>query len=86
MQMTRSESLVRNALAVIVVAFFLAPIVWLFINAFKPERVMFDLPPIWLGFETTRTHFSYALNQVQGLKYVRNSIATGGIIKSTRKK
>ncbi len=57
-----------------VVAFFLLPIVWLFSTAFKPQRDMFTLPPLWLGFQATLTHFNFALNQVQVLRFVLNSI------------
>jgi ABC-type glycerol-3-phosphate transport system permease component len=74
MQISKAESRIRNVLALAAVAFFLLPIVWLFSTAFKPQRDMFNLPPLWLGFQATLTHFNYALNQVQVLKFVVNSV------------
>lgn len=74
MQATRTENLIRNALAVLVVAFFLMPIVWLFTTSFKLQRDTFQLPPIWLGFQPTLNNFAFAINQIQVGRFVLNSV------------
>jgi ABC-type glycerol-3-phosphate transport system permease component len=74
MRITRAENAFRNVVALLAVAFFLLPILWLFTTALKPERTMFDLPPVWLGFQPTLAHFAFALNQVQVLRFVVNSV------------
>lgn len=74
MQATRTENLIRNALAVLVVAFFLMPIVWLFTTSFKLQRDTFQLPPVWLGFQPTLNNFAFAINQIQVGRFVLNSV------------
>ncbi len=74
MQATRTENLIRNALAVLVVAFFLMPIVWLFTTSFKLQRDTFQLPPMWLGFQPTLNNFAFAINQIQVGRFMLNSV------------
>lgn len=74
MQATRTENLIRNALAVLIVAFFLMPIVWLFTTSFKLQRDTFQLPPVWLGFQPTLNNFAFAINQIQVGRFVLNSV------------
>lgn len=74
MRISRTEQLVRNSLALIVVAFFLMPIVWLFTTAFKLQRDTFQLPPLWLGFQATLNNFAFAINQIQVGRFVMNSV------------
>lgn len=74
MKLSRPESIARNVLALLAVAFFLIPIIWLFTTAFKLQRDTFTLPPVWLGFQATLDNFGFALNQIQVMKFVLNSI------------
>jgi ABC-type glycerol-3-phosphate transport system permease component len=74
MRISRTENTIRNIAAVGVVAFFLIPLIWLFTTAFKLQRDLFTLPPVWLGFEPTLRHFNFALTQTQVLRFVVNSV------------
>jgi multiple sugar transport system permease protein len=74
MRVSRVESAIRNVLAVLVVAFFLMPIVWLFTTSFKLQRDTFQLPPLWLGFQPTLNNFAFAINQIQVGRFVLNSV------------
>jgi len=74
MRVSRTESAIRNVLAVLVVAFFLMPIVWLFTTSFKLQRDTFQLPPLWLGFQPTLNNFAFAINQIQVGRFVLNSV------------
>jgi ABC-type glycerol-3-phosphate transport system permease component len=73
-RISRGENAARNVAALLAVAFFLAPLFWLFTTAFKMQRDLFTMPPVWLGFEATLTHFNFALNQAQVMRFVLNSI------------
>jgi len=70
----RAENAVRNIAALAVAAFFLLPMVWLFTTAFKLPRDIFNLPPVWLGFEATLDNFGFAFGQTQVMRFVLNSI------------
>ena len=79
MRASRAERIIRNVVAVLAVAFFLLPIVWLFSTSFKLQRDTFQLPPLWLGFEPTLNNFAFAINQIQVGRFVLNSaIITAG--------
>jgi ABC-type glycerol-3-phosphate transport system permease component len=79
MRASRVERIIRNVVAVLAVAFFLVPIVWLFSTSFKLQRDTFQLPPLWLGFEPTLNNFAFAVNQIQVGRFVLNSaIITAG--------
>ncbi|BCX05854.1 MAG: sugar ABC transporter permease [Candidatus Roseilinea sp.] len=74
MRASRTENLLRNALAILVIAFFLMPIVWLFTTSLKLQRDTFQLPPVWLGFQPTLNNFAFAINQIQVGRFVLNSV------------
>jgi ABC-type glycerol-3-phosphate transport system permease component len=74
MRISRTETLFRNTLSLLVVAFFISPIVWLFSTAFKLPRDVFNLPPELLGFQATLRNFEFAINQVQVTRFVVNSV------------
>jgi len=74
MRISRTEDVIRSVLALLVVAFFLMPIVWLFTTSFKLQRDTFHLPPLWLGFQPTLNNFAFAINQIQVGRFVLNSV------------
>jgi multiple sugar transport system permease protein len=66
---------VANAFAIILVmVFFLMPIYWLFITAFKFGRDAFAIPPRWLFFEPTLYNFQDILANTPVFRFLRNSI------------
>lgn len=62
----------------LVMAFFLLPIIWFIETAFKPRVLTFAIPPVWF-FQPVIENFVAVFKQVPVLAYLRNSvvIATG---------
>jgi multiple sugar transport system permease protein len=64
-----------NALAIVaVVIFFLLPVYWLVITAFKYGRDAFMTPPQWLGFNPTLDNFRDVFANLPVGMYLKNSI------------
>jgi multiple sugar transport system permease protein len=74
-----------NVIAIaLVVIFFLWPVYWLVITAFKFGRDAFAVPPQWLGFVPTLENFRYVFANLPVLHYLKNSviISTGATLLS----
>ncbi len=76
---------VANVLVILaVIVFFLWPVYWLIITAFKFGRDAFATPPQWLFFNATMRNFSYVFGSLPVMAYLRNSIiiSTGATVLS----
>ena len=69
-----SEKLVLTLLTVLVILFFMFPIVWLVTTAFKYGRDAFAIPPKWFIFEWTLKNFREAVQNAATGKFILNSI------------
>ena len=62
----------RVLVIIIIVAFVLFPIFWMFITAFKERIDMFQLPPKWV-FKPTLSNFKFILNTMPVGRWILNS-------------
>lgn len=54
--------------------FLLVPLYWAIITAFKPQDDLLAQPPVWLPGDPTLDHFGSALNRLDGMKGLQNSL------------
>jgi ABC-type glycerol-3-phosphate transport system permease component len=78
------EKVILTILTILVVIFFMAPLYWLVITAFKFGREAFAIPPKWLFFDFTLRNFQEVLATTQISRYLLNSIiiSTGATVLS----
>lgn len=69
-----AEKIALNALTVLVILFFMIPIYWLVITAFKYGRDAFAIPPQWLFFDFTLKNFTEVLTTTKSGLFIKNSI------------
>ncbi|HEY8644350.1 MAG TPA: carbohydrate ABC transporter permease [Gaiellaceae bacterium] len=55
-------------------AFAAAPILWIFITAFKPENEIYTAPPTWIPHHPTLASFHYIAERAPFAVYLRNSV------------
>ncbi|NPV55254.1 MAG: carbohydrate ABC transporter permease [Anaerolineae bacterium] len=74
-----AEKVILTLLTVLVIIFFMFPIVWLVTTAFKYGRDAFAIPPKWFLFDWTFKNFQEALDNAATGKFILNSliISTG---------
>lgn len=73
------EKIIITILTILAVIFFMMPLYWLLITAFKYGRDAFAIPPQWLFFDFTIKNFVEALTETKTLNFISNSlIITGG--------
>ncbi|MCC6629281.1 MAG: carbohydrate ABC transporter permease [Chloroflexi bacterium] len=58
--------------------FFLFPIYWMLINAFKLPRDILIYPPVWVPSELTLENFDVAVTRYAGLRALTNSLVAAG--------
>lgn len=68
------EKTILTVLTIVVMIFFMMPIYWLVITAFKYGRDAFAIPPQWLFFDFTLKNFVEALTTVKTTSFILNSI------------
>jgi len=78
------EKIILAILIIVVMIFFMMPIYWLLITAFKFGREAFAIPPKWLFFDFTLKNFTEALTTVKTPRFILNSviITTGATLLS----
>lgn len=78
-----SRAATRIAIAAVTV-FFLLPVYWLVITAFKYGRDAFSTPPRWLFFNPTLQNFVYVFETLPVFTYLKNSIiiSAGAVVLS----
>jgi multiple sugar transport system permease protein len=54
--------------------FLLLPLYWALVTAFKPQEDLLAQPPVWLPGNPTLDHFGTALNRLDGMKGLQNSL------------
>jgi len=54
--------------------FLLVPLYWAIVTAFKPQDDLLAQPPVWFPAHPTLSHFDQALNRLNGLAALENSI------------
>jgi len=74
MKISKTEKIFRTVLTVVVMVFFMFPIYWLLITAFKYGREAFSIPPKWLIFDYTLKNFVEALTTVKTPRFILNSL------------
>lgn len=74
MKISKTEKIFRTVLTVVVMVFFMFPIYWLLITAFKYGREAFSIPPKWLIFDYTLKNFIEALTTVKTPRFILNSL------------
>ncbi len=74
MHISRLEKIIRAALIILAVLFFMFPIYWLLTTAFKFGRDAFAIPPKWLLFDFTFKNFLDIWHNTQTPRYLLNSI------------
>ncbi len=70
----RRWGLVRFTFIGLYFLFLLLPMYWALITAFKPQEDILAQPPIWLPSDPTFSHFGSALNRLNGLTGIKNSL------------
>jgi len=78
MRISKFEHYSRNIIVLVVLTFFLLPIVWLLTTAFKLPRDLITVPPVWLGFTPSLVNFDFAINKVNALRFISNSVIISG--------
>ncbi|MEA4908352.1 MAG: carbohydrate ABC transporter permease [Chloroflexi bacterium] len=68
------ERIVLIVLSLLAIGFFMMPIYWLVITAFKYGRDAFAIPPQWLFFEFTLRNFEEAISTSNAGRFILNSI------------
>jgi multiple sugar transport system permease protein len=71
---SRLERILLNIAIILVVIFFMMPIYWLFITAFKFGREAFAIPPKWIIFDFTLKNFREVWENTNVLRFLMNSI------------
>jgi len=74
MKISKTEKIFHTVLTVVVMVFFMFPIYWLLITAFKYGREAFSIPPKWLIFDYTLKNFFEALTTVKTPRFILNSL------------
>jgi ABC-type glycerol-3-phosphate transport system permease component len=64
----------RWLLVAFVLAFAVAPMLWIFLTAFKPEDEIYTAPPTWIPHAPTLGSFRYIAERAPFAVYLRNSI------------
>jgi multiple sugar transport system permease protein len=67
-------ALVRWAFLAGYFLFLLVPLYWAMVTAFKPQDDLLAQPPVWFPAHPTTSHFGQALNRLNGLTGLENSI------------
>ena len=70
----RRWGLVRFTFIGLYFLFLLLPMYWALITAFKPQEDILAQPPIWFPSDPTFSHFGSALNRLNGLTGIKNSL------------
>ena len=70
--MTRT---VASAMMALLVAFIVAPILWVVLTSLKPEPEILRLPPVWLPGSITWEHYGAVLSDAGVRRYIGNSFA-----------
>ena len=70
----RRWDLVRFTFIGLYFLFLLLPMYWALITAFKPQEDILAQPPIWFPSDPTFSHFGSALNRLNGLTGIKNSL------------
>lgn len=68
------EKIILAILTIMVMVFFMMPIYWLLITAFKYGREAFAIPPKWFIFDFTLKNFIEALTTVKTPRFILNSV------------
>ncbi len=74
MRISRLEQFIRAIVVLLVMAFFMMPLYWLLITAFKFGREAFAIPPEWLFFDFTLRNFEAVLRETKISRFLTNSI------------
>jgi multiple sugar transport system permease protein len=74
MKTSAFEKTAQNIAIILVILFFMLPLFWLFITAFKFGREAFAIPPKWLIFEYTLKNFQEVWQNSQITLFLTNSI------------
>ncbi|MCQ4080298.1 carbohydrate ABC transporter permease [Streptomyces sp. RB6PN25] len=70
-----------NAIAVVLFLFFIFPVYWMVVTAFKPDLDIISKTPVFIPFDATLTHFAKAVDASGFWTLVRNSFtATLGAV------
>lgn len=77
----RLRSVIRWALLLLALAFFLGPVLWIAMTAFKSQREVFSFPPVFIPEQIDLRHFRAILSGTGGRalqdSFVVASMATG---------
>jgi len=76
MSRTRASSILVYALVLLALAFFMFPLVWLFLTSIKPSTLTFAYPPAFI-FEPTLQSYSEVFGQSDFPRYLLNSVIVG---------
>jgi len=74
MKVSRTETIIRGALIVLAVFFFMMPIFWLLTTSFKFGREAFAIPPKWIFFDWTFSTWRDVLANSKVGRYLTNSL------------
>jgi multiple sugar transport system permease protein len=70
----RRADLVRFVFIACYLVFLLLPMYWAVITAFKPQEDILAQPPVWFPSDPTFSYFGSALNRLNGLTGIKNSL------------
>jgi multiple sugar transport system permease protein len=70
----RRADLVRFLFIGLYLVFLLLPMYWAVITAFKPQEDILAQPPVWFPSDPTFSYFGSALNRLNGLTGIKNSL------------
>lgn len=70
----RRSDLVRFTFIGLYLLFLLLPMYWALITAFKPQEDILAQPPVWFPSDPTFSYFGSALNRLNGLTGIKNSL------------
>lgn len=59
---------------VVVLAFFITPMLWIFLCSFKPTQELLSIPPTFLPHQWTLNHYNNLFKQIPFARYYGNSL------------
>ena len=75
---SRTRRILWSLLFITLVITWLAPVLWMFNTAFKPDAFIFQRPPTWIAPEWTLKHFREVIADWPFLIWVMNSTLVAG--------
>ncbi len=75
----KHKGLLYSILLIVIIAFFMFPVYWIFVGAFKFKGQFFHYPPVFFPTTFSLANFKAVLMQLGGMQSVMNSLIVAGL-------